>query len=367
METIINKEIAGVLGQFALMGTVENASPLGHGLINDTYRVHTSGASDPDYVLQRINDNVFQDVPQLQRNIEAVTNHIRRKLQAAGTSDIDRRVLRFIPTHAGTTWCRDGAGNYWRLSVFIDGSKTVNTVSELTARQAGQAFGDFEAMLADLPEPLAETIPDFHNMELRGRQLEEAVDNNVAGRLGEVGDMIFALRHDMYDMCCAERLHRDGLLPQRVCHCDSKVDNMLLDDATGDVLCVVDLDTTMPSYVFSDYGDFLRTAASTVREDEPDVKLIEFREDIFKAFTDGYLSATRSFLLPVEKDHLAWSVALFPFMQCTRFLTDYLNGDTYYKTSYATHNLDRARNQLALYRKVRDAYDHMDNYIQGKR
>lgn len=360
-----NNDYQDIISNFLIEGTVESVRPLGNGLINDTFRVNTVGSDTPDYVLQRINDNVFQDVEMLQHNIEAVTDHIRGKLKAKGEKDLDRHVLRFIHTHSGPTYCRSIDGGYWRVSVFIPDAVTYEAVTPEHSREAGEAFGNFEAMLTDLPEKLGETIPDFHNMELRGRQLEEAVSADKAGRLAEVKDIVEALRKDMKDMCRAEELHRQGKLPKRVCHCDTKVNNMMFDANGGGVLCVIDLDTVMPSYVFSDYGDFLRTAANAVAEDDPDTEKVKFREDIFKAFTEGYLNGTRSFLTPIEKDNLPWAVALFPFMQCARFLADYLNGDTYYKIKYPAHNLDRTRNQLALYRQAVDHYDMMDNFIKS--
>ena len=359
METI---ETAGILAQFEITGVVKEVKPLGNGLINDTYHVVTEGTA-PDYVLQRINNAIFQDVDLLQHNIEVVTAHIRRKLEASGTTDIDRKVLRFIGTHCGKTYYRDQANRYWRMMVFIPDSVTLEAVTAESARTAGKAFGRFEKMLVDVPEQLGETIPDFHNMELRWRQLCDAVKNDAAGRLDGVRDMVDELERDAVEMCQAERLYREGRLPKRICHCDTKVNNMLFDQH-GQVLCVIDLDTVMPSFIFSDYGDFLRTGANFTTEDDPDLSRVGFNEEIFKAFTTGYVESTHEFITPVEVELLPYAVALFPFMQCVRFLTDYINGDTYYKIKYPTHNLDRTRNQLALYRDVRRHDQMMAAFIQ---
>ena len=201
-------------------------------------------------------------------------------------------------------------------------------------------------------------------MELRMRQLCEAVQNNVAGRLDKVQDIVDELERDAAEMCQAERLYREDKLPKRICHCDTKVNNMLF-DRDGQVLCVIDLDTVMPSFVFSDYGDFLRTGANFTAEDDPDLSKVGFNEAIFKAFTTGYLESARDFLTPIEIEHLPYAVALFPFMQCVRFLTDYINGDTYYKIKHPTHNLDRTRNQLALYRDVRLNTSTITAFIQS--
>ena len=345
----IGKE--SILAQFEITGKVMAVTPLGNGLINDTYHVVTNGDA-PDYVLQRINNAIFTDVDLLQHNIEVVTAHIRHQLVAAGTADIDRRVLQFVKTRSGKTYYRDGADRYWRVMVFISDTITYEAVTPESAFDCGKAFGNFEKMLVDVPEPLGETIPDFHNMELRMHQLREAVQNDAAGRLDEVRDIVDELERDANEMCQAERLHREGRLPKRICHCDTKVNNMLFDQ-NGQVLCVIDLDTVMPSFIFSDYGDFLRTGANFTAEDDPDLSRVGFNEEIFKAFTTGYLESARDFLTPLEVELLPYAVALFSFMQCVRFLTDYLNGDTYYKIKFPTHNLVRTRNQLALYRDVR--------------
>lgn len=355
------KELKGIVEKFNVEGTIASIRPLGNGLINDTYLVVSAGEND-DYVLQRINNSIFQDVDLLQHNVESVTNHIRKKLAEAGEDDINRKVLRFVETGEGKTYYLDGAGRYWRVSVFIPRAKTFEAVTPEYSYYAGKAFGNFEAMLVDLPETLGETIPDFHNMELRMRQLRDAVAQDAKGRVSEVQDIVDELESHADEMCKAERMGREGKLPKRVCHCDTKVNNMMFDEE-GRVLCVIDLDTVMPSFVFSDYGDFLRTGANFVAEDDPEIEKVGFREDIFESFTKGYLESAKSFLTPVEIENLPYAVALFPYMQCVRFLTDYINGDTYYKIKYPEHNLVRTRNQLALFRCVYAKQEEMARFI----
>ena len=354
------KELKAIVAQFEVEAPVIAVAPLGNGLINDTYKVTTEGDA-PDYVLQRINNAIFQDVELLQHNIEAVTAHIRRKLEAEGADDIDRRVLRFVPTAEGKTYWHDDADRYWRVMVSIPRAKTFEAVNPEYSYYAGKAFGHFEAMLVDLDEPLGETIPDFHNMELRMHQLRDAVAQDPVGRLAEVKDMVDGLETHAEEMCKAEQMGRDGVLPKRICHCDTKVNNMMFDE-DGRVLCVIDLDTVMPSFVFSDYGDFLRTGANAVAEDDPAIERVAFRRDIFEAFTRGYLESA-TFLTPAERDNLPYAVALFPYMQCVRFLTDYINGDTYYKIKYPEHNLVRTRNQLQLFREVYAQQQYMRDFI----
>ena len=353
-------ELKSIVNKFALEGRVTGVLPLGGGLINDTYKVLTEGDA-PDYVLQRINNAIFRDVDLLQRNIEAVTRHIRAKLVAAGETDIERKVLRFVPLKDSTkTYWTDGR-TYWRISAFIKDSYTYDTVNPKYSAFAGEAFGNFEAMLADLPDTIGETIPDFHNMELRLRQLDEAAASDPAGRLSGVRDILAEMDSMREDMCMAERLFREGKLPRRICHCDTKVSNMLF-DAEGRPLCVIDLDTTMPGFVFSDYGDFMRTAGSTLPEDDPAYDKVAVRREIFEPFTRGYIHGA-SFLTPVEKENLPYGALRFSYMQAVRFFADYLNGDTYYKIKYPEHNLVRTRNQMALLHSQLDNYDYMNNYI----
>lgn len=356
------KDFDKITAQFRLKGTVDTVRPLGNGLINDTYIVCTRETEAPDYVLQRINHNVFRDVDALQDNIAKVTSHLRAKYEAAGTADIGRRVLDFVPLRDGDkTYWFDGR-DYWRMMVYISGAHSCESVTPGSSRLAGEAFGRFQAMLVDLDATLAETIPDFHNMEFRLRQLREAVAADTVGRVREVRELIDAIERRAEYMCTAERLYREGRLPKRICHCDTKVNNMLF-DADGSVLCVIDLDTVMPSFIFSDYGDFLRTGANRLAEDDPDIDRVSFDMDIFRAFTEGYLSAARGFLTPVEIENLPFAVALFPYMQAVRFLTDYINGDTYYKISYPDHNLVRTRNQLKLLQSIEEHTPAMHQFI----
>lgn len=353
-----------IIDRFAISEKVLEIKPLGSGLINDTFRAVTDSGSG--YVLQRINHAIFKDVDLLQHNIECVTSHIREKLVASGTPEVERKVLEFISLKDDAkTYFFDGS-SYWRVSRMIRDSVTVDTVNPEYSYYAGKAFGEFQAMLSDVKETLGETIPDFHNMELRARQLKEAVAADPVGRMAseEVMSILDEINANVEEMCKAERLYREGVLPKRICHCDTKVGNMLF-DKDGNVLCVIDLDTVMPSFVFSDFGDFLRTAANKVAEDDPAVEKVAFDMDIFRAFAKGYIESASSFLTPVEKENLPYAAALFPFMQAVRFFADYINGDTYYKISYPEHNLVRTRNQMALFRSVMSYMPQMKEYISS--
>jgi len=346
-------ELKEITGKFAIKGSVTAVEPLGSGLINDTYRVMTD---TPDsYVLQRINHHIFKDVELLQSNIEAVTSHLRAK---------GAKTLTFVPLRdERKTFFFDGE-NYWRISLYVSGSHTCDAVTPESSYDAGRSFGEFEAMLADIPVTLGETIPDFHNMELRLQQLKEAVADDRAERMKkpevkELVDKMLALEDDM---CLAERLYREGKLPKHVCHCDTKVNNMLFDDE-GKVICVIDLDTVMPGFVFSDYGDFLRTAANTGAEDDTELGRVGFNMEIFRCFTRGFIEATASFLSPLEKENLPYGAQRFAFMQAVRFLADYINGDTYYKVRYPEHNLVRTKAQWRLFESITEHLGEMKQYI----
>lgn len=352
-----------IIKQFPEVGEVNETKPLTSGWINQTYLVKTADPEENDYVLQRINHLIFTDIEMLQHNIEVVTNHIRQKLEAQQEQDIDRKVLRFLPAADGKTYYFDGE-SYWRVSVFIPRSETLEAVTPESSYLVGLKFGEFQAMLADVPQQLGETIPDFHNMEFRMKQLREAVAANAAGRLHEVQDLVDAIEKDADEMCCAEQLYRDGKLPKRICHCDTKVSNMLFDE-NGEVLCVIDLDTTMPSFIFSDFGDFLRSAANTGKEDEQDLNNVRFNMEIFKAFAKGYIQSARAFLTPIEIEHLPYAATLFPYMQAVRFLADYINGDTYYRTTYDGQNLVRTKAQYKLYQEAKAAIPEMKAYINS--
>lgn len=356
------KDLKEIVAKFAVKGEVETVTPLGNGLINDTYIVRTKGDA-PNYVLQRINHNIFKDVDVLQDNIEAVTKHIRKKLEAEGADDIDRKVLTFVPVKDGEKTYYYDDESYWRVMVFIPRATTKEAVNPESSRSAGEAFGHFQAMLVDIDKELKESIPDFHNMEFRLKQLHDAVAADPVGRVKEVQPILDELEKRAEEMCKAERLHREGKLPKRICHCDTKVNNMMFDE-NGKILCVIDLDTVMPSFIFSDYGDFLRTGANKVAEDDPNIEAVEFDMDIFRAFTEGYLSSAKTFLTPLEIENLPYAAALFPYMQAVRFLTDYINGDVYYKIQYPEHNLVRTKNQFKLLQSVEENTPEMHKFIR---
>ncbi len=352
-----------IISRFAIPNEVGEPQPLKVGFINDSYIVRAKQAGETSYFLQRINHQIFENVEGLQQNIVRVTDHIRQKLIAAGEKDIDRKVLRLIPTKDGKLYYRTPEGDYWRVYVQIENASSQEKVTPQSAELAGQAYGRFQCQLADLPfSELCESIPNFHNMEFRLEQLQEAVAADRAGRLASVRDLLNAIEQHADEMCYAERLFREGKLPKHINHCDTKVNNMLFDEQ-GNPLCIVDLDTVMPGFVLSDFGDFMRTAANTGAEDDPNPENIHVDMAIFEAYTRGYLREA-TFLTDTERTLLPFGCRLLSYMQAVRFFTDYLNGDTYYKILYPEHNLVRTRAQFRLFEEQTRMQPEMEAIVQ---
>lgn len=357
------EELLNILDQFTLAEKVVSAEPFGNGHINDTLKV-TNEKGEIKYVLQRINHLIFTNVDMLQSNINTVTTHIRKKLEAKGENDIDRKVLTFLPTKDGKPYYFDG-DSYWRVCLFIPNSKSYEEVTPELSYEAGKAFGDFQSMLSDLPEgSLGETIPNFHNMEFRLQQFHDAVKANAAGRLEEVKELIEEVEKRAEAMCIQERLYREGKLQKRTNHCDTKVNNMMFDADTDKVLCVIDLDTVMPGFVLSDIGDFIRTGANTGAEDDENLDNVNVNMDIFKAYTRGYMETAKAFLSPLEISLLPYGGRLLTYMQTVRFLTDYINGDTYYKIHSPKHNLIRTKAQFKLLQSLEEHAEEMDSFMK---
>ena len=357
-----NEQLIAILKQFAIDEDMVSAVPFGNGHINDTLKV-TNSKGEIKYILQRINHHIFTNVDMLQNNIFTVTSHIREKLVARGEQDVDRKVLTFIPAKDGKLYHFDG-DSYWRVCLFIPRSKSFEEVTPQLSYEAGKAFGDFQTMLSDLPaDALGETIPNFHNMEFRLKQFRDAVEANAAGRLEEVKDLVAEIEIRAKDMCIQEELYREGKLKKRTNHCDTKVNNIMFDEE-GKVLCVIDLDTVMPGFVLSDIGDFIRTGANTGAEDDENLDNVEVNLEIFEAYTRGYMETAKAFLTPQEIKLLPYGGRLLTYMQTVRFLTDYINGDTYYKIHSPKHNLIRTKAQFKLLLSLEAHAPEMDRFMQ---
>ena len=349
METIVSR--------FALEGPVTGITPVSSGHINGTWRVETGAGKA--YVLQRINHQVFRDVPGLMRNIELVTAHLRTK-----TAD-PRGVLTLLRTRDGGTFT-EADGAYYRMYDWIGGSVCLlRAENEGHMRAAGTAFGEFQRQLSDFPaEELTETIPRFHDTPDRFRQLHEAIRADSAGRLAGVREEIdFALSREAGAGRMVE-MARAGELPLRVTHNDTKLSNVLLDEETLRPLCVIDLDTIMPGLVGNDFGDAIRFSASTALEDERDLDRVHFSMPLYRAFAEGFLRACGASLTVPELETLPLSARLMTLECGIRFLADYLNGDVYYHVDCADHNLVRTRTQFRLLREMEEQEEGMRRVIR---
>ena len=355
-------DLRKVGASFDIPGTFISASPYGSGHINDTYAATYEGRQGHTrYIHQRINHQIFQNPVSLMQNIARVTMHQRRKLRAAGSRDLDRRALTIIPSRAGHAHHQDDEGNFWRTYIFVEGASTHDSIkSEEQARQAARAFGEFQKTLLDLPgQRLHETIPHFHDTPKRLETLIKAVEADAHNRAKEARPEIdFILNRRALAFLLADK-QKAGLIPERITHNDTKLNNVMLDDVTMEGVCVIDLDTVMPGLVLHDFGDMVRTATSPRPEDERDLSSIHIQMPMFRALVDGYLTAASSFLTPIEKDCLAASGKLITLEIGMRFLTDFLEGDGYFKIKRPGHNLDRSRTQLRLVESIEEHEDEM--------
>lgn len=364
MEYITEQKIMDLMKKFNIEGEYMGHRTFTSGLINTTERVIMDNNGEiKQYVLQKINKNVFKKPEEVMENISNVTKFIRRKLKAEGI-DASRKVMKFYKADDEKYYTIDENGDYWRLSKYVEKSVAYDTTDDLKVlEETGKAFGDFQCLLADYPvENLNIIIPHFHNTLDRFRQLEEAIANDKVGRAQYVQDEIesyLALKESATKLY---KMQKEGILPLRVTHNDTKSNNVLfeIDKKTGEVsyLCAIDLDTIMPGLACYDFGDAVRFAANTCAEDEINTAKVKLDMDKYEALAKGFVATAGKSLTKEEQETLALG-AITMTVECgSRFLADYLNGDTYFKTKYAEHNLVRARCQLAL------ADDMIQNYSQ---
>lgn len=354
-------DIYSTASNFALQGKVDTIEPLGEGFINDTFIVRTVGDA-PDYILQRKNKYIFPDVPAMMENIEKVTSHIRRKVVEAG-GDPMREVMTVVRTNDGKLYHVDEAGDYWAVSVFIPETIAYTGAdSPELARKGGEGIGKFQAQLADFDGRLVETIAGFHNMAHRFRQWDASVKADAAGRVKDLAEEIGWIDERRESMLAYRRLVDEGLIPTRVTHNDTKISNILF-NLSGEVLCVIDLDTVMPAPVHNDFGDSIRTYANTGAEDDENLDRVSMSMEMFKAYSDGYLSQQARSLTDIEIEYMAFAAIYLTFEQALRFLMDYIDGDKYYKIKTPDHNLRRARAQFKLLRSMEEQYPEMQKVI----
>ncbi len=327
----------------------------GNGHINTTYLI----SSSPNYILQKINTTIF-DPDQVMENIALITEHLRAKIVAAG-GDPNRETLTVIPTSDGKPYYRDENGDCYRLYFFIERAVCYETADtpELFAASA-HAFGKFQNMLADFPsEKLHETIPHFHDTGDRLRQFKEALAANKSGRAKDVqAEIDFVLAREADTTVVTDAIAA-GLVPVRVTHNDTKLNNVMLDEKTGEGICVIDLDTVMPGSLLYDYGDSLRFGASTGSEDEQDLSKISFDLTYFEAYTDAFLAEVGPSMTRKEVELLPFGAKLMTLECGMRFLADHINGDTYFRIHRENHNLDRCRTQFKLVADMESKMDEM--------
>ncbi len=347
---------AEIASKFALRGLVREVRPLGQGFINDTLFVFIEGEEQPAYILQSKNSAVFPDIPGMMDNIVRVTAYIRSQCP----EDPDRCTLTVIPTREGAWWLRDEEGRWWTMCVFIRGSKCYERAdTPQLCYDGGAGLGRFHQLVGGFKEPLAEVLPGFHNMRFRFEQWDASVAADKAGRVAAVREDIAWIEAHRQEMLDYWGLYESGVLPGRVTHNDTKLSNFLFDAQTGKLLCAIDLDTMMTRPLMCDVGDALRSYTNTGAEDEKDPSKVSMSLELYTAWMKGYLSCMAGSLTAEERDTLAFSGLYITYEQVLRFLMDYLDGDTYYKTAYAEHNLVRARAQKALFESMQAQYGQM--------
>lgn len=355
-----------IAAQFAIDGNVVDASPYGTGHINDTYALTlAAGTLRTRYIFQKINTRIFTNVDALMSNISRVTAHVRRKLEAIPGADLVRGTLTVIPTRANTAYLRTDTGDCWRCYLFIEGARTFDVLTApRQAYEAARAFGTFQGMLADLPAPpLHEIIPFFHHTPRRFQKLEEALRIDVKNRAASAAaDLAFCREREPLTHTVVNDLE-NGALPWRVTHNDTKINNVMLDDATGAGIAVIDLDSVMPGSILYDFGDEMRTSIGHFAENERDLSKVFVDLEYFDQLVAGYLSSARATLTKREIELLVFSGILITFTIGIRFLTDYLQGDVYFRTHRDGENLDRARTQFALVRSIEQNRDAMEKLV----
>lgn len=355
----MSKNLESVIEKFDFKGELKSYNLHGNGHINETYAVNfvDQDGSERKYILQKINHGIFKNIKELMENISNVTEFLRSKIISDGGNP-ERETMNITKTTDGKNYLEED-DCYYRAFVFVSNSAFYNAVDSAELfKKSGIAFGKFQKLLSDFPaSQLHETIPNFHNTKSRYQDFLKAEQDNLFGRKDTCKEEIeFVKARKEKTEKLVDMIDR-GELPIRVTHNDTKLNNVLFDASTSDCVCVIDLDTVMPGLAIYDFGDSIRFGANTGAEDEKDLNKVSIDLDYFKAYTEGFLSQAGDSLTDAEIDNLAYASMLMTLECGTRFLADYLNGDTYFGTAYPEHNLVRARDQFKL---VADMENHMD-------
>lgn len=358
--------VGAIAGEFNIAGNLIDTRVHGNGHINDTYLVRfKNNGKITKYILQRINTDIFKDYEGLMDNIVAVTEFMKNKLSKIGR-DPERGALTVIKTQGGKNCYVDGYGSVWRMFTFVDDAVSLDLPEdENDFYQSAVAFGDFQRMLADFPaEELCESIPNFHNTPVRYEAFLEAVENDACGRAAGVASEIEFVKSRREFMSVLMDSNKKGMLPLKVTHNDTKMNNVMLDKDTREPVCVVDLDTIMPGFSVNDFGDSIRFGASTAAEDEKDLSKVHFSIKMFETYTRGFLKGCAGSLTDAELSLLPEGAKMMTLECGMRFLTDYLNGDTYFKIAYDDHNLVRCRTQFKLVNEMEEQWDMMKQIVK---
>lgn len=357
-----------IIKQFNIPGNLVDIKQKNTGNINKTYvATYAKNGKEERYLIQQINNNVFKNPYELMENIENVTHFLKEQMEKQ--NDKTHEVLKVLKTVNGENLlvCKnnEGEAEFYRAYNFIENSICYNTSeNEEVVFNTGKAFGNFQKLLNNFPmENLAETIKDFHNTKKRFTDFEKDVEKDVANRVKNVDKEIrFILDRRKIASIIVDKLENKQI-PYRVTHNDTKVNNVMMNKETKDFLAVVDLDTVMPGSGLYDYGDGIRSATSNAEEDETDFSKVYIRNELFEAYTNGYLSEVAPYITNEEAKLMGESIIVMAFELAMRFLNDYINGDTYFKCNYETHNLDRARNQMKLVEDLESKMDYINKYI----
>ena len=353
--------ISQILAAYALPGTVADVARHGKGHINDTFcvvcRMPEGGTAR--FILQRLSQAAFPHPEEVMENFVGITSYLRREILAEGGDPL-RETLSLVKTGDGADFVTDAEGRAWRLMPFIENADCYQSATPELFAASGRAFGRFQYMLRDYPaRTLHETIPHFHDTESRFEQFLAALEADKMNRAEGVSPEIQFILRRKADCGVALRALREGKLPLRVTHNDTKLNNILIDRDTHEGICIIDLDTTMPGLAINDFGDSIRFGANHCMEDEQDLTKVNFDISLYEVFTRGFLEGTRGSLTPAELEYLPWGARLMTLECGIRFLTDYLDGDHYFHVSHPRQNLDRARTQLKLVKDMEEQFDAM--------
>lgn len=357
----MKNELFEVANLFVIDAPISAVEPLGEGFINDTFVVRCENSTR--YILQRKNSKIFTDVPSMMDNIVRVSDHIKAKVvRAAG--DPSREAMTVIPTHHGKLYHIDAQGEYWAMCLFIEDTIAYNRAdTPALAEAGGRGIGKFQAMLSDFSEPLIDILPGFHDMTFRFKQWDAVIAADPVGRAASVRPLIDWVEARRERVLSVWNKVVNGEIPTRVTHNDTKINNILF-TPSGDVLCVIDLDTVLSATILNDFGDCVRTYTNTGAEDDENLANVTMSIEMFEGLAKGYLSEARKFLTQSEIDNLAYAGAYITTEQVLRFLMDYIGGDTYYKIKSADHNLQRTKAQIALVESIEAQYEQMKQIIE---